>query len=551
MGLLMDNPVTSVQTQLRGGWKNLFLSAGTYALIVFGAMGIWAEVDPKHRAEAAMGWTVVLMLIQIGLVLFFSVVRVSNAVRSDNASGIMESHRLMPMTGLTAGIGFVVGPTLQMIAIGVVTCLAGVVTSTVAGFDSSRWIKCNVILLAFLLFTCTCSMLVGFYRRALFNSLIVLVVIACFSQGMLLYAVPGMAVLTSPLAGDSIFNPRGKIDLFNPGMQWAFVGQAIIAAIMLAAAARKFREPERPAFSISLSLILLAAWVILNLIGVLKWLDIEPVFFRYSFWQQSGRLKVQFTGSVLTGLLLCLLPISATVRRSREQRDIAPGSHPNSIAAVGRGSTPSGVGDMDGFVPVRSGVPRRALMASPVLTILVCVFLLSLLLAIPICDEHYLRPELIAGASISLAASVISLGTLLIAYRSTARKVVFLVFIFLLVTWLFPLFADVFKHEVMLSDEDSLNAPWSLTAFGPIGSMLAPWDREMQTKQGLYCQVAIAVVLSAIAAVAERSRGRKQTQTDALGSTTAVLPSASPMPILPLAAQAVELGDNGRSEDGL
>jgi hypothetical protein len=480
MGVLIDNPVMSVQLHLRGGWKNLFITAGTYALIIFAAMGLWAELDPRHVTSSAEGWTVLLMLIQTGLVLLFSIVRVNNSVRNDITSGIMESHRLMPVTGLTACVGYVVGPALQMIAIGVVTCLAGVVSSTVAGLDSSRWVKANAVMLAFLLFTCTCSMLVGFYRRALFHSLIVFIVITCFSAGMLLYALPGLAILVSPLAGDSVFDPRGKLDLFNPGFQWAFAGQAMIAGIMLAAASRKFRQPERPAFSISLSLILLAAWVLLNLIGFQKWSDIEPVYLRYNMAPGPGRMRVQFTAGSLSAILLCILPIAAAVREHREK--------------------------MEGNAKDQ---PRRSRVTSRIATILICASLVCFLLVI--LPSHGHKPDLraIAEVAASMIAAVVSLGALLSAYRSTARKVTMVVVVFLLGTWVAPLFTDVIRHSLLPSHQDYNNTSWSITAYGPIGTMLSPWDSRMQTAAGLDCQMGIAVVLVFAALLAERSRRRK------------------------------------------
>jgi hypothetical protein len=113
MGAIFDNPISSAQMRLRGGWKTLLINSSIYALIVAVAMALWSQVDPKHLRDAAQGWTILLMLVQVVLVVLFSIVRITGAVRQDNTTGIMESHRLMPITGLTACLGFLVGPSIQ------------------------------------------------------------------------------------------------------------------------------------------------------------------------------------------------------------------------------------------------------------------------------------------------------------------------------------------------------------------------------------------------------------------------------------------------------
>jgi hypothetical protein len=475
MGVIFDNPISSVQMRLRGGWKTLLINSSVYALVVFAAMGIWAQADAKHLKDVAQGWSVVLMLIQTLLVLVFTSLRISGSVRQDNASGIMESHRLMPITGLSASVGFIVGPSAQMLAIGAVNLVAGIASSSLAGLSSARWLTCNLIMFLFVAFVGTFSVMVGFYRRAVFNSAVVLAVIGLFSRGMLLWALPAMAILVSPLARDSVFSVQSSNELFGPALLFAFVGQAIFGGVFLTAAARKFRQPDRPAFSVSLSLVLLGAWVLLSVVGMIEWDAFEPSFLRWVVGPTNQQTCAQFTGSALSSLLLTLLPLSAAIRTDREHK-----------AAGTRGEP----------------VARR------ILTTLACSALVCTLLLVPFNELRHLSQS-IGIVALSMVAAIVALGALLSLCRPSARHSAWVVIIFLLAAWIAPLIADVVDHSVLMDDYDSQHAPWSITAFGPIGTMTAPWTPDVQTPAGLYCQVAVAVAMAVLALMVELRRRQK------------------------------------------
>jgi hypothetical protein len=518
MGALLDNPVTSVQLQLRGGWKTILVTTGVYALIVFGAMGLWAELDPKHIKETAEGWTIFLMLAQVGLVWIFSIVRVLGSVRQDNASGIMESHRLMPITGLTACTGFIVGPIGQMLALGLVTCMAGAVSSSVAGLNTQRWMLANAIMFAFLLFSCMCTVLTGFYRRALFNVFVIVILVGLFSQGLLLFATPAMAVLISPLARETVFSVSGSGALLNPGIGFAFFGQAMIGGLMLAAAARKFRQPERHAFTVSLSILLLGAWVALNLVGALQWDAFEPAFLHYAFRNPDDRLQVQFAGSVISAILISLLPMSAAIRKYRErtQSDSETTLPAQPSAAHEQiSSTASGNG-MTAALPI--GRPQRAghfRFGGVVAAVWGCCWIVCALLFVLAADNDLSRAhwQTISVTAFTIIAAIVNLAAVMMTVRSNARQTAIIVVLFIAATWLVPLFTDVIDHAVIMDNFDSNHAPWSLTAFGPIGTILAPWNPETQTRAGIYCQIGVLMATVSIALAVARRRARRGSAT--------------------------------------
>jgi hypothetical protein len=294
----------------------------------------------------------------------------------------------------------------------------------------------------------------------------------------LLYALPAVAILVSPLARETVFNPRSSNEIFSVGMAWAFIGQAIVGAILLTAAARKFRQPDQPAFSISLSLSLLAAWVVLNLVGMLQWAGFEPEFLHYVVGSAQDRLCAQFTGSLLTSLLLCLLPLSAAIRRSHE-------------------------------VPIRGALSgaRSAWGSFPLATLLACAILLCMLIPLPGTTARL--PEAISlRLAISITSALAAWAGVLTIGRTTPRKAAPLIILFIFATWFIPLLTDVIEHSVVLDSFDAAKTPWSITAFGPIGTAISPWNLGTQTSAGLYCQAGIAAFIVVVAILTERRRSK-------------------------------------------
>jgi hypothetical protein len=99
--------------------------------------------------------------------------------------------------------------------------------------------------------------------------------------------------------------------------------------------------------------------------------------------------------------------------------------------------------------------------------------------------------------------------------------------VFLLETWFAPLFADIVEHSIVLDYYDANRAPWSITGFGPLGTMMSPWDPAMQTMAGLYWQVGVAVLMVLIALLVEQKRRKTH---------RAARPTDSSLPIPPLPA---------------
>jgi hypothetical protein len=239
---------------------------------------------------------------------------------------------------------------------------------------------------------------------------------------------------------------------------------------------------------------------------MLQWDAFEPTFLRYVVGSMDDRVCSSFTGSALSSILLAILPISAAVRGQRERAAGEKGGE----RAIGR-----------------------------IITILGCIALVCMLLIVPISETHHLwmshggtaPAKAIGIVAISIISAIVGLASLLSVFGSNARHTASMVLIFLLATWIVPLVADVIEHSVLLDDYDAQRTPWSITAFGPIGTMTSPWIPEVQTPAGIYCQVSVAVAMAGLAALAARNRRRRK-------SSAQLAASPAPAPELPAVANS-------------
>jgi hypothetical protein len=493
---LLDNPIASVQLRLRGGWKSLLINSGIYLLLAMGGLILWLQTADRNRPFVPGYFRTTLMAFELVIVIIFSIGRVSSAVRQDLLTGISESHRLMPINGITAAVGYILGPASQLFALAVTSFVAGLIACSVGGDSPDHWIVNNLIIVLFLLMVCAWSVLFGFYPKGLAPLLGVVGFLAFFSQGMIFYALPALSVLFTPLSRDSVFASRPFGDLITPELLEAFLMQGVLAALLLCGASRKFRRPDRAAFSAPLALLLLAVWIALNLMGVLQWGHFEPGFLRSIMWRQQQRECTQFVGSVITSLLLVLIPLFSA---ADGPQDIANSTRAN------------------------SGI--RFVLISILATAIICF-----LLIVPYVDTQIPAPlesRGIVAAAIAIACAVICLASVISVFRGRVKRCLWMIFLLVLFTWLVPLLIDVLVHALLPTSEDPDNLPWSITGFGPIGTLISPWHLEMQTRAGLMFQFGEAaglLVLAFIVQLRRRPAQLEQIDSPALADAAASIP---------------------------
>src|SRR5437763_8752009 len=91
------NPIAWAQIHLRGGWKSFWPTLIGYTVII--GAGLLLAVRLTGGTPGALGAIKTAFTgLQAGLLVIFVSSRVSTAVRQDQTSRMIESHRLMPIS---------------------------------------------------------------------------------------------------------------------------------------------------------------------------------------------------------------------------------------------------------------------------------------------------------------------------------------------------------------------------------------------------------------------------------------------------------------------
>src|SRR4051812_14386682 len=257
MGAVIDNPITYAQVHLKGGWNRLIVAGVAYTIAIGTFIGISAQIQPKYRNAVLTNWTYGVTGLQVAFGLLFVCSRIGNAIRTDITGRMLESHRLMPTSAPAGVLGYITGGAAQGLFLGLGNVLLGMVTTKFGGLPLYNWLFANFVLLMFCAFMWTVSAMIAFAMRGAILVVIGLALGLFMSQGLLLWLLPGMAVLITPLIHRTIFDlSTGKDDL-SWGYLASFAAQAVIGAACFAAACRKYRRSDAPGFTPQLALLVL------------------------------------------------------------------------------------------------------------------------------------------------------------------------------------------------------------------------------------------------------------------------------------------------------
>lgn len=481
------NPLASGQFQLRGGWKSFWSTTIGYTILV--GAGLLLVVRLSDGTPGSLfGLKTAFTGLQAGLLVLFVATRVSTAIRQDQTSRMIESHRLMPMSPPQAVLGYLLGPSAQPLAICAANLLLGVMLCQAVGSPVVIWLTVNVVLLLFGAFGTVLAAFGAFSGRpggaavGWIASLVGLV--NFFTIGSIL---PAVNVLATPLLGTSIFNMtvagRDAVATYAPST----VFQLLIAGVCFAAACRRYRRDDRPGLGWDLGLALLAAWIATSAFGIAHWQSFAPSVTRGN----SVDAAAQFLGSTISAMLLALVPLagsawlSADWERRRAAGDPPGGRHPP---------------------------------APPVVALATAVITLLLVFVAPApagMNGAAGNPADNAGstAAVGLTAGVVLSFSLAASYllRVLARvtgKLLFPLLTWLMLTNFLPILADYVRWWLKgLPDEPMLGAA---SAFGPLGALIQIWTADPTvTIPGIAIQILLAAGM-ATAYYGTRNRRRKK-----------------------------------------
>src|SRR5205085_358542 len=172
-----------------------------------GALMLFVVRLNEQTPSAVAGMKTTFTGLQAGLLVLFVSTRVSTAIRHDQTSRMMESHRLMPMSPSQAVLGYLLGPSAQPLALCTANVLLGCALSKAVGTPIGLWLTANAILYLFAAFAVVLSAFGAFTGRpggaavgwiGMFVGLMNIMTIGS--------VLPGVNVLATPLIGGTVFN---------------------------------------------------------------------------------------------------------------------------------------------------------------------------------------------------------------------------------------------------------------------------------------------------------------------------------------------------------
>jgi hypothetical protein len=465
MAAPFSNAIGWAQFRILGGWRNLLATSLTYAFV--GAAAMFGLVQAMHQRTAStfgifMG---IFLGLQVLVLLVYGTMRSAAAVRQDMTNRVIESHRLMPVSPVSAVAGYLFGGTLQALSLFVVNLVLGAMAARGAGIALGYWFAGNAVLLEFSIFLWTIVVFFAFRGTMAGGGVIFGIVGMFMSGGRFLTFLPGANVLVTPMIARSLFAGAG----LTVGSPHVIGGccQLAIGVLYFAAATRRYRSDEAVAFDPPFALMLLAAWTGTCVIGVLY----EDLFSFFPMGFMGRTEQPAFITSLATVMLLAMLPVSSSVRLKA--------------------------------APPRTSDPRRA---PPILV--------ALAAAAVTCAMFYTAPhvkwrrEAVVRSVITVVAFLVAVRYLLgIAHRrgfGTRRLIVG----FLVLTWLAPLGIEAFLQSAYMGPQP---APVSqIFMSSPMGELYQLWSFEPLVHssrfEGLAFQCSLAVLLAILFYVIPRRR---------------------------------------------
>ncbi len=460
MQSITNNAITWAAFQLQGGWKNILLTASGYAIVVVGVVVTGAQFATVPIPSLMFNLLMALLAIQAAMLLLFAPSRIQTAVRRDIANGMIESHRLMPLSPTRAVFGYLLGPTIQPAALALATFVAGAFVAHAASVELPRWIVANVLLLEM----ATVAWIVmgaAAFSNGQGGFIAIMFILPGVLNTQALHVLPGGVLLIPPLVGKTVFEMRADLE---PAHAVAFALHGVIAFIFLRAAARKYVRNDAPALTPLMGLGLIACWSAASIAAMRWWPQVQPAALRWSVNEIDG-LTIVFT--LAAGLLLALSPVTQSVSQS---------------ATGMRGQEPEA---------------RFASLAEPIAVALLAA-VLAMLPAFFAPRELWILPrgEALTHTAVALVTVCLSVGLLAKALYLHHAKGWAMIVAWLMLTWLGPIAYDMVLHTLL--DDGSDFVLGRISDLSPLGMLHAVWRRGVNPNGSAIAAQAGYVMLAAV-----------------------------------------------------
>jgi hypothetical protein len=201
--------LTSANFQLSGGWRQNVVIVGLYAVMTAALATLaYRTAKPADYGDVSAVCLSLITAIQGVVVLLIAPGAVRKAVLRDFQTGMIESHRLTPLSGLSLVLGYLTGPTAQAFLVYATGLLLGGMFAGAygqslgfAGVALSAWYGGQLCLLMLGLLVTALSLLAALASAGKANLMVLLLLFGVFGGWFVLPFVPGLALLAGVMSG--------------------------------------------------------------------------------------------------------------------------------------------------------------------------------------------------------------------------------------------------------------------------------------------------------------------------------------------------------------
>lgn len=317
---MLASPLVWLHFQFSGAWRRNLTLVGLYLLVgLVGSSVFYRLAGPANSGEVSSGWLGFVTIFQSVFALLLAPSSIHRAIRNDFQNGMIESHRLTPMSGFGVVSGYLLGPPIQAAAL----FFAGILLGTYFAADLARsltpavvfgWYALQVCILCLGFMLASLVLLVSLTTSGKIN-LVGFVILAGMFGWMIIRFIPGLGlaggVFTAGVLIEQIFSatlggggapaPTGDPAVIAVSM----LCQVVLAAILIAAACRKVRGIDQAMFGIRLGLLLVITWAAILVLGIVY----TPVN-QFFFESPDGLAIAQLVSSGASLMLVALFPLT-------------------------------------------------------------------------------------------------------------------------------------------------------------------------------------------------------------------------------------------------
>jgi hypothetical protein len=330
---MFPNAVAWVNFRHTGGLRTHAIIGGVFLL----ALGVFytfshyvAAVNSspgelaRTRASVDSTWMVIVSIAAAIFLLLMSSGAIRSAVLRDFQSGMIESHRISPMSNTSIIGGYLLGPpsmaaVLMLVALIFGSYLSVRTTPSImlgAGMPAvtialGAWYFTLATVAVLGLFLASLTLLAALATSGKARIMGIVIAIGIFGGWILLAVIPGLSLLLGALSGEAIVRSAARGGAGRPPMTVVVtaITQLLFSLVVLWAAARKLRAPQSSLFSPMQASVLLALWAATLVLGVVM----ATVNSSFLMKSEVGA-SVQVIASVVAFLVVGLLGLDASAR---------------------------------------------------------------------------------------------------------------------------------------------------------------------------------------------------------------------------------------------